>query len=420
MARRFRRSPRQWPCTLRFHHFVTQISHCGNICKIRVTYALARCLVRSRSFFIVVSVTWAPEAVAQSASQPADKQPSIYDKIWKYADFYVDKNNRVVQRIAFTGRFQFDYADVDADQGETSEWNLRRLRLGPRITLFRTFTVHTEVELNPQEQDPTYVRLTDAYVAWAANAKMTLTVGKQSVPFTNEGATSSRELLTIDRSNLANNLWFPQEYAPGVSVSGRFSPWNYRAGIYSSGAMTREFGTFNGGVFTLGVLGYDFAEPAGMREATVTANYIYQTTDVDNTFTRRFAHIISGHIRLEDGRWGFRGDVTKGIGYLGQRNVWGIMAMPFLNLTDRLQAVGRYTFLHGDGINGLLLATYEVRVVPGRGDEYNEGYLGVNYYFYGHRLKLQSGVQFADMKDQANDGGAYHGTSWVTGLRVGW
>lgn len=369
---------------------------------------------------LVAFVTCASEAAAQSSSQPDAQQPSIYDKIWKYADIYADKNNPVVQRVAFTGRFQFDYADVDADQGESSEWNVRRLRLGPRITLFRTVTVHTEVELNPQEQDPTYVRLTDAYVAWAAKPTLTLTVGKQSVPFTNEGATSSRELLTIDRSNLANNLWFPQEYAPGVSVSGRIAPWNYRAGIYSSGAANREFGEFSGGVFTLGILGYDFAKPAGMREAVVTANYLYQQEDVDNTFTRRFAHIISSHVRLEDGRWGFRGDVTKGIGYLGQRNVLGIMAMPFFNVTDRLQAVGRYTFLNGDGNNGVLLATYESRVVGSRGDEYHEGYLGVNYYFYGHRLKLQSGLQFGDMADRANDGGAYSGTSWVTGLRVGW
>ena len=57
---------------------------------------------------------------------------------------------------------------------------------------------------------------------------------------------------------------------------------------------------------------------------------------------------------------------------------------------------------------------------PGRGDEYKELYLGANYYFYGHRLKLQTGVQFADMNDRANDGGAYSGVAWTTGLRVGW
>ena len=49
-------------------------------------------------------------------------------------------------------------------------------------------------------------------------SQLALTVGKQSLPFTQEGATSSKELITIDRSNLANNIWFSQEYMPGVSV----------------------------------------------------------------------------------------------------------------------------------------------------------------------------------------------------------
>jgi phosphate-selective porin OprO/OprP len=96
------------------------------------------------------------------------------------------------------------------------------------------------------------------------------------------------------------------------------------------------------------------------------------------------------------------------------------MAMPFYNFTDKLQFVGRYTFLESDRINGLRLGTYENQIVSGRGDHYNEGYLGANYFFYGHKLKVQSGVQFADMKDRANDGGAYSGVSWTTGLRVGW
>ena len=38
--------------------------------------------------------------------------------------------------------------------------------------------------------------------------------------------------------------------------------------------------------------------------------------------------------------------------------------------------------------------------LPGRGDRYQEIYLGANYYFYGHKLKLQSGAQWADMDDR--------------------
>jgi hypothetical protein len=66
------------------------------------------------------------------------------------------------------------------------------------------------------------------------------------------------------------------------------------------------------------------------------------------------------------------------------------------------------------------LPAYESRVASGSGDEYGEGYLGVNYYFYAHRLKLQSGVAFGRMHDRANDRGEYAGVSWMTGLRVGW
>ena len=56
----------------------------------------------------------------------------------------------------------------------------------------------------------------------------------------------------------------------------------------------------------------------------------------------------------------------------------------------------------------------------GRGDRFNELYLGVNYYFYGHKLKLQSGIQFGDMNDGPNDGGAYSGIAAAAGLRVSW
>jgi phosphate-selective porin OprO/OprP len=358
-------------------------------------------------------------AQAQTAEK---KEPSTYDKVWaKFTNWYDDKENPVVQRVVFSGRFQHDLAMVEADQGDWRESNIRRVRFGPRITMFRDYLVHAEVEVNPQEREPFYMRITDAYVLWQKYAKASIQVGKQAVQFTQEGATSSRDLLTIDRSNLANNIWFGQEYMPGVSVSGRIAPWNYRAGVYSSGAINREFGRFNGDWFTMLVAGYDFGKRLGVREATLTGNYLYQHPDANNTFTRRFEHIGSMHFRLEEPKWGFRGDVSKTRGYLGQRDVLGIMAMPFFNAAAKLQFVYRFTHLDSDGPNGLSLATYENRVVTrGNGDQYRESYVGVNYYFYAHRLKLQSGVQFADMKDSANDGGAYSGTSWVTGLRVGW
>ena len=362
-----------------------------------------------------------PPAAAAQAASGAEKPQSIYDNVWRhFTELYVDDTNPVIQKVLFTGRFQQDFAAITADQGDHDEWNTRRLRVGPRLTLFRTFTLHGEVELNPQEADPLYVRSTDLYVQWSRSGQLAVTVGKHGVPFTMDGATSSKELLTIDRSNLTNNIWFTYEYIPGVSVAGRVAPWVYRAGVYSAGAANREFGEFNGGVFTLGVLGYDFAESLGVKEALLTGNYVYQNPDARNTFTQQLEHIASVHFKFDAGKWGIRTDVSTASGYLRQSDLWGGMAMPFVNITDKLQLVGRYTFLESDGPNGVRLGTYENRVVSGRGDRYNELYAGANYFVYGQKLKLQTGVEVADLDDRANDGGAYSGVSWTTGLRVGW
>lgn len=362
----------------------------------------------------------APAVPAFPQSPAVEPSPSTFDRIWRFADLYRDDGNRVVQRVQLSGRYQHDFALVDAEQGDHDEWNVRRMRLGPRIAFLRNFQFSGELELNPQEHDPLYVRLTDFYVQWSRGAALAVTVGKHGVPFTMDGSTSSKELIAIDRSNLANNMWFPQEYLPGVSLSGRRAPWVYRAGVYTAGDATREFGRFSGSYVALAVLGYDFAEALGVEEALLSGNYVYQPADPDNTFTRRLGHVASMHFSLEAGRWGVRADVTGASGYLGQPDLRGVMAMPYVNATRALQLVGRYTWIASDRPNGVQLATYENRVVAGRGDRYDEMYLGANYYFYGHKLKLQTGVQFADMDDRASDGGAYSGVSWTSGLRIGW
>ena len=372
----------------------------------------------------MAQTTATPPATAQPApapSSPGTETQSTYDRIWQqFTTLYDSKSNNVVQRVLFSGRFQHEFVGIGADQGDHDEWNTRRLRVGPRITLFRDYTLHVEAELNPQEMDPLYMRLTDAYLQWSRSGRLAITVGKQGVPYTMDGATSSKELLTIDRSNLTNNIWFPQEYLPGVSVSGKVAPWNYRVGVYSPGEANKEFGKFDGGTAALAVAGRDFAKELRVKEALLSVNYVHQTEDRDNTFTRQLGDILSVNFKIETDRWGMRTDASTAAGYLTQSDLWGVTAMPYLNVTDRLQLIGRYTFLESDEPNGVQLATYENRVVRGRGDEYNEMYVGANYFFYGHKLKLQTGLQLADMNDRANDGGEYSGVSWTTGLRVGW
>lgn len=348
------------------------------------------------------------------------QESSVYDDIWGLANWYSDEGNPTLQSVRFRGRFQYDYASLRDGDRSHDEWNVRRMRLGVQFGLLRQITIHLEAGFDPQDPDPFYRRLTDAYVEWSRSPTVAVTVGKQSAPFTMDGSTSSKELLTIDRSNLSNNLWFPSEYVPGVSLSGELSEWVYHGGIYSAGTANRELGEFDGSAFTLLTLGYRFAPFGSESRALARASYVYQDPDPRNTFTRPFQHVASANLDMGFERWGVRADVSAGAGYLGQSDVWGSMLMPWYDVTPGFQLVGRYTYLDGDGANSVRLARYENQLVDGRGDRYSELYVGANYYMYGHELKLQTGLQLGDMEDTADDGGGYSGVSFTTGIRVSW
>ena len=170
----------------------------------------------------------------------------------------------------------------------------------------------------------------------------------------------------------------------------------------------------------LASLGYDFRGQLGADAALVRGSYVYQSPDINNTFTRQLQHVASLNFLLAYDRWGIRSDASTAAGYMAQSNLWGTMLMPYLNVTSAFQLVSRFTYLDSDGPNGVRLARYENQLVDGRGDQYSELYLGANYFFYGHKLKFQSGLQIAEMKDSMDDGGSYSGVALTSGLRVSW
>ena len=346
--------------------------------------------------------------------------PTPLDRLWDAATLHQDEQNPLVQRVRFTGRFHLDHVRVEADQGEVEEWNVRRLRLGARLGILGDVTVHAEADLNPQERDPTYVRMTNLSLGWSRDPALVVVAGKQSAHFTLEASTSSKELLTIDRSAVYTNLSFPEDFFTGLTASGRQGQWIYHGGVFSSGEKDREFGRMNAGGFGVCSLGADLAPALRLKEAVVTAEYMHQTEDEGNDMTRALANVGSLHGRFAQGRAGVQGDLCAGEGHAGQSDLWGAVLIPYLNLTDRVQAVLRFTRVESEDPAGVRLARYENEVVGKRGDLYEETYLGLNWYVRGHSLKLQTGFAWADMADTTHAGGDYHGWSWVTGLRLGW
>jgi phosphate-selective porin OprO/OprP len=342
---------------------------------------------------------------------------SVFDRVWQHAEIHQDPGNAVLQSLVFTGRYQLDYAVID--RGDYTRFNTRRWRMGGKADLFRQFAVHAEMEFD-HNANPWYDRLSDAYVSWTPRAELAFKLGKQSASFTVDGSTSSKDLLTIDRNNLSNNLWFPDEYFSGISVGWKANGWRYFLGVFSPDLAGREFGNFNAGYYVVVNAGHDFARQLKVKEALLSAHYVYNEPHVRDVYSRPYEHIGSVNFLYETDRWGFRFDLAGGLGYLGQGDTWGSMLMPFYNFTEHVQLIGRYTHLSSAGVNGLRFARYESMAVPGRGDDYHEFYVGVNWFVYGHKLKVQTGVHYAAMDDDADDGGHHAGWAWTTGLRLSW
>lgn len=359
-----------------------------------------------------------PEAAASAAPRPAPA--SVYDRIWGLARLYSNPDNRWIQELSVVGRQQVDWYVFEKDKGHADDFVNRRTRIGLKARVFQTVTLHSEVDLNLEGEGEVYTRLTDAYVKWSPDKRANVTVGKHGAKFTLDGGTSSTSLITIDRSNIANNFWFPEEYVPGVSVNGEVGKWSYNAGYFSSGDADSEFGDFSAGSFLLLSGGYDFAAIAGADKGLLRADYVRQEPNAKNDFTRSHEHVGSINFQLEKGRWGLGTDFDMSDGSRGQPDLIGGQVMPSVKLMETWQLVLRYTGISSDGDNGIRFARYENAFVAGQGDEYDEIYIGVNKYFYGHKLKLQVGGQYSSMHDAADDGGRHEGWGLTIGLRTFW
>ena len=165
--------------------------------------------------------------------------------------------------------------------------------------------------------------------------------------------------------------------------------------------------------------GYRFGETPKLDAGLIRIDYVYNQEDI-HPGTADFSQVLSLATKWQVGQWGFWTDLGGGNGYAEQSDVWGLVAMPFYDFNPRYQCVLRYTFVSSAGDNGVSLPRYADRIVEGSGNEYSEIYFGFNAYFYGHKLKWQTGVEYESMKDSAGDVGEYSGWGLNTGLRISW
>lgn len=343
-------------------------------------------------------------------------QNYTFHNLWQKANLYETPQG---DYLKLSGRLHIDSAWFDSNQGEYNDITWRRFRFGFKGKYQGiTGALEADIDLN-KSIDNWYKRLTDANFSYKPNRYLTLTFLKHSTGFTLDGRTSSKKLLTPQRNNLTNNLWFTAEYFSGFSAKGKLSDTlYYKAGVFSSDD-SDEIGLTNASYFSLLSLSKSLKRNNLWDNAQINFDYVYNDVHIEgNTAKISSLYSFSGFVKKND--WGVSHDISYAQGALEQSSMWGIVIMPFYQQTELLQWVFRYTYLTSADINGLKLARYENKIVSDKGDEYQELYTGVNFLFYQHKLKLQLGLQYAYMQDQANDGGEYQGWGGSLVLRSYW
>jgi phosphate-selective porin OprO/OprP len=324
-----------------------------------------------------------------------------------------------LQSLVTTGRLQYDYSYFDEDvAGSEDETKWRRARAGFKAKMFNKLTVHAEINMDLENHDPIYNGLTDANISWTINDNWKVKIGKQGAAFTQDGSTSSKKLIAIERSKLSENIWFTREYFTGITFSGKRGKWSYNYGLFSNDTSKEFENVADEEYFILLSGGYNFSEDLDVDHASIQFDFVHNE-ESNNVGTKSLETVLSVSGKYDDGKIHFWGDISYAKAFNGG-DIYGLQLMPFYDINEMFQIVGRYTYVNGSKDNSLGLSRYEKDIVSGKGDSLQEFYLGLNTYFKGHKLKWQNGIQFTEMKDAAKDGGEYSGIGFTSALRFYW
>lgn len=389
---------------------------------------------------------------------------SIYDKIWSAATLYKDENNPILQEFALQGRLQVQsiYGEANGDSYNTSDWKgghgttndlktwgndieVRRAYFGFKSKWFNSIKLEGQMDINTdgrdlQGNDPYYGDIYDLYAIYSTSDALSIGIGKQELKVTREQEISSKEIVTLERSLVANLLHPGNLTGVWVSGKGIADHWLYEVAAYGAD-QAREFSSLGNGGYYLAKAGYDYSAQTGLDSAVVSFRYThnsnpgFQSSKNDGWFGQptspAFTDTLSLSNEISSGRFGLTVDVNYGFGFTGyadrkgkdsyvdQSDVFGITLIPTYYIAPGLQLVARFQFATSADPDGIQVGSRYERLAAsgmgsrGKGNTYTAEYVGLNWYLYGSKLKLMNGIEFSQL-----GGGDYDGYTAMTGLRM--
>lgn len=356
-----------------------------------------------------------PVLTGQKPLPDKEESESFADKLWSLPVLYKNDKNPWLQELALIGRYQGQWHHTSANTGDDSGWENRRTRLGVAAKFLRHFEFEGQFNLawGPHIHGRLFDDVDVLEITYAPNDDFYVIAGKQKIKLTQEYATSNNRILTFERSLLVNQI-VPDKVG-GLVIGKKHGDFLIEGGVYS-GDLSDDWALprFGGGYGVSVRAGY-----SPSKDSQIRLDYFYQDGDDENVGFAPYDSIVSLNTTNKWGRWGINGDITFASGDRDTADVYGLMLMPFYDITKKLRAVFRYQYASSDSADGLdLQRRYErVAIDDGsstHGRDYHSFYAGLNYYIHGDKLKLMTGVEYATMGGDAD----YDGWTFFSGCRL--
>lgn len=333
-----------------------------------------------------------------TSSQPLQlKAVSLGEQLEDLGRLYKNEENVVLQDLWLLGRYHGQHHWSEGSTGHDNGYETRRFRAGGQARLFKKMTVHAQMISGP-DLKPFYNGFSELWAQWSFSPEILLTIGQQKNRFTHDRNVSSRYLNYLERGMLTN--MFQADYTPAVTLQGKVQELNYYSGFFSNATGTnlgKEFTELDSGYSFLAAGYYELENLFGEDTAFLHSSYVHSHAKEGATNFNRFDDGVSSALILTRGPGSLVTEAVVGFGS-ENGNAVGINIQPGYFLTSSVQAVARYQLAGSNRGAGLKpQRRYEQQADLKAGDIYNAGYLGLNYYIAKHRLKLLSGIEYAQM-----------------------
>jgi hypothetical protein len=336
--------------------------------------------------------------------------------------------NPLLHTLSLDGYLHYQAAHIDGNDTlgngfHDSSDNYRRARVGAKADFLRFFTARVLLDVVADnrfrggELDWGYQRFETATLTFdigkafsiGALDTLSLSYGMRKFELTSETATLSNNLITIERSAIANKVYAAANPTGFTLLVGK-DDWQVTAALFSTEDDSDFIGGFNDGLIYYAAVDYKASKNLSYRLDAVVSDASPGEDDILG-----YDWASSLNVIYDESPYGILGTVVLGDNGAqpGGRGggFHGITVMPwYWIIGGKLQTVFQYSLSGADEPQGIRAnlrhlsgAQNIASVNSGRGDELHTFYLGLNWYPCGHNLKLMGGVEYADLTTPAGN-----------------